>query len=220
MNFLLSFNDSKGKGLLIAAIMVTILWVAIVATISLYTYQFKKKPAKAKILNQKILLILMAVLLADLPFNICGWLVGYDIISNSTAVVITLIVLTFVINFVVAGYVVFFLHYLGVAINEEQIVLIGENVKLNRITKYEVDEEHNKFIVHYKVGTILNKKIKWSRYSITGQFINNNKALITKYLDETPVDHNLLFGKPHSPVTEKNASKSDDNVTSAKKDSN
>ena len=219
MHFLLLFSDTKGKGLLIAAIMVTILWVAILATITLYTYQFRKKPAKVKVLNNKILLILLLVLLADLPFNIISWLVGYNIIPNTTGLVIAMIVITFVINFLVAGYVVFFLHYLGVAINDEQILLIGENVKLNRVTKYEVDEANNKFIVHYKVGTILNKKIRWSRYSITGQFINNNKHLITKYLDEdTPLNTNLLFGNKQQPLTEEKPPVGTEKTPSASKE--
>ncbi len=172
-------NESPNKGLLIALIMSTCLTFFAISAFVYYLLIFiSKKRIKQYstfMLNNRILILLFSAFAVEGIIIVIAYLYGFNIISSAVSKggMIGFIVASFAVVFIAIIYIVFWLHYIGMAIDKTALRFIGEFILLERITSIKYDDEQQLYILHYQQGASgkINRKLKFIESTQAGQFI-------------------------------------------------
>lgn len=163
-------------------------------TIIGYSYSFYRRvqgkgtqPFNAAVLNNKVMILIMSILFASVIFIIMTWLYAAGILNPypSQAGGIGLIVASYLPVLAVIVYILFFLQYLGVGVDEREISFIGERILLRNVEGIDILDAEKLLVLRYRYGfrNPKSKKMKFKLQSQTGQLLLANQKLITAEVD-------------------------------------
>ncbi len=163
------------KGI-ITPIIAIVLFVALSIMISYYWIIFNKKKYNYKYVNKKILILIYSILgisiipiVLSLLSNLFKW-------NNSIFIIMS--VFSFAILLSVCIVLFFFLQYIIIGINEENIEFMGEKIPMHKIFNLKTSSSKNKYYIEYYEGRRGKKKYSFKLNSLAFNFIKEHENFI------------------------------------------